>query len=40
LGRARAKTIARTRITDIGVEELDRLTSTEVKRVVRREETA
>jgi hypothetical protein len=40
LGRARAKAIARTRITDIGVEELDRLTSTEVKRVVLREETA
>jgi hypothetical protein len=40
VGSGTGQGIARTRITDIGVEELDRLTSTEVKRVVLRKETA
>ena len=35
-----AKASERTRIADTGVEELDRLTNTKVKRVVLRKETA
>jgi hypothetical protein len=38
-GLSTAEATARTRITDIRVEELDRLTNTEVKRVVLRKET-